>query len=115
VNPQLSANLFVVAEQSFTDDLTQRALDTIDTVVATVNDKAIRPAIVAARAIVFGVIIAVVALVVLVLIGVGIVRLTTVYLFDHKVWISYLVLGGLFSLGGAFAYARRGTAPQHDA
>jgi hypothetical protein len=104
-----------VAESSFTDDLSQRALDTIDTVVATVNDKAIRPAIIAARAVVFGVIIAVVALAVLVLVSIGVVRLTTVYLFDHKVWISYLVLGALFCLGGAFAYSRRGAAPHGDA
>ena len=51
-----------MAEHNFTDELTNRALDTIDSVVATVNDKAIRPAIVAARAVVFGVIIGVVAL-----------------------------------------------------
>jgi hypothetical protein len=51
--------------------LSNRALDTIDTVVATVNDKAIRPAIVAARGVVFGVIIAVVALTVVVLFCVG--------------------------------------------
>ena len=80
-----------MAENGFTDGLSNRALDTIDTVVATVNDKAIRPAIVAARGVVFGVIIGVVALAVLVLLSVGFIRLTTVYLFDHKVWISYLV------------------------
>jgi len=103
-----------VAERSFADTLSQRALDTIDTVVATVNDKAIRPAIVAARAVVFGVIIAVVAIAVLVLLSVGFIRLTTVYLFDHKVWISYLALGALFCLGGAFAYTKRGAAPYSD-
>jgi hypothetical protein len=114
LNLQLTANLSAVAERTFTDDLTQRALDTIDNVVATVNDKAIRPAVVAARAVVFGVIIGVVSLAVLVLFSVGLIRLTTVYLFDHKVWISYLVLGGIFCLGGAFAYAKRGVAHHHD-
>jgi hypothetical protein len=103
-----------VAERSFTDTLSQRAMDAVDTVVATVNDKAIRPAIVAARAIVFGVIIAVVAITVLVLLSVGFIRLTTVYLFDDKVWISYLVLGAIFCLGGAFAYTKRGMAPYRD-
>ena len=103
-----------MAERSFTDNLSQRALDTIDTVVATVNDKAIRPAIVAARAIVFGVIIGVVALAVLVLLSIGLIRLTTVYLFDHKVWISYLAFGGIFCLGGAYAYSKRGVAPHSD-
>jgi len=104
-----------VAEHNFTDALSNRALDTIDSVVATINDKAIRPAIVAARAIVFGVIIAFVALAVVVLLSVGFVRLTTDYLFHYRVWVSYLVLGAIFCAGGTFAYAKRGAAPHHDA
>ena len=103
-----------VADHNFTDELSTRALDTIDTVVATVNDKAIRPAIVAARAIVFGVIIGVVALLVLVLLSVGFIRLTTDYLFHYRVWVSYLVLGAIFCLGGLFAYSKRGVAPHSD-
>jgi hypothetical protein len=103
-----------VAERTFTDDLSQRAMDAVDSVVATVNDKAIRPAIVASRAIVFGVIIAVVAIAIVVLLSVGFIRLTTVYLFDDKVWISYLVLGAIFCLGGAFAYTKRGVATYGD-
>ena len=97
-----------MADHTFTDGLSNRALDTIDTVVATVNEKAIRPAVVASRAVVFGVIIAVMALTVLVLLCVGFVRITTVYLFDGKVWISYLVLGAIFCAGGTFAYTKRG-------
>jgi hypothetical protein len=103
-----------VPERNYADQLSTRALDTIDTVVATVNNKAIRPAIVAARAVVFGVIIGFVALAVLVLLSVGLVRLTTVYLFDHKVWISYLALGAIFCGAGTFAYSRRGAAPHRD-
>ena len=104
-----------MADQTFTDGLSTRALDTIDTVVATVNDKAIRPAIVAARAVVFGVIIAVVALAVLVLLSVGFIRLTTDYLFHYRVWVSYLALGAIFCGSGAFAYSKRGAAPSHNA
>jgi len=100
-----------VAENDFANALSTRALDTIDTVVATVNDKAVRPAIVAARAVVFGVIIGVAAITVLVLACVGVLRLLTVYAFDQKVWISYLVLGALFCLGGAVLYAKRGVTP----
>jgi len=104
-----------VAQHNFTDDLSTRALDTIDSIVAVVNDKAIRPAIVAARAIVFGVIIGVVALVVVVLLSIGFIRLTTDYLFHYRVWVSYLVLGAIFCTAGTFAYAKRGAAPHHDA
>ena len=103
-----------MADHNFTDDLSNRALDTIDTVVAAVNDKAVRPAIVAARAVVFGVIIGVIAMTVVVLLSVGFIRLTTVYLFDHRVWISYLVLGAIFCGVGRFAYSKRGVAPHSD-
>ena len=98
-------------ENDFAEGLTTRALDTIDTVVGTVNDKAIRPVVIAARSVVFGIIIAVVALMVAVLGTVGLVRLLTVYAFDHKVWITYLALGGLFCGIGAFLYSRRGSTP----
>jgi hypothetical protein len=87
-----------VADHNFTDDLSNRALDTIDSVVAAVNDKAIRPAIVAARAVVFGVIIGVVALTVAILLSVGFIR----------------PLGALFCGGGLFAYSKRGVAPHSD-
>ena len=98
-------------ENDFADALSARALDTIDTVVATVNDKAVRPAIVAARGVVFGIIIAVAGVAVGVLVLIGVVRLLTVDAFDHKVWITYLVLGGLLSALGAFLYSKRGAHP----
>ena len=103
-----------VADHNFTDDLSNRALDTIDSVVAVVNDKAIRPASVAARAVVFGGIIGVVALAVVVLLSVGFIRLTTDYLFHYRVWVSYLALGAIFCGGGLFAYSKRGVAPHSD-
>jgi hypothetical protein len=103
-----------VTDRNFTDDLSYRALDTIDSLVAVVNDKAIRPVIVAARAVVFGVIIGVIALTVVVLVSIGVIRLTTVYLFHYRVWISYLALGAVFCLAGLFAYSKRGVAPHSD-
>ena len=103
-----------MADQNITDELSTRALDAVDAVVAMVNDKAVRPAVVAARAIVFGVIIVVVALTVVVLLSVGFIRLTTDYLFHYRVWVSYLALGALFCTGGIFAYSKRGVAPHSD-
>jgi hypothetical protein len=100
-----------VPEPSFTDQLSNKALDTIDTVVATVNDKAVRPVIVAARAVVFGIIIGVVGLAALVLFSIGFLRLVNDYLTGHRVWIAYLALGAIFSVVGAFMYSRRGVTP----
>jgi hypothetical protein len=98
-----------VAENDLTDALSNRALDTIDTVVATVNDRAVRPAVVAARGVVFGVIIAVVAITVLVLFCVMFIRITTIA--GHRIWGSYIVLGVIFCLVGAILYSRRGLPP----
>jgi uncharacterized protein YacL len=98
-----------VADSDLSDVLSGRALDVVDTVVATVNDKAVRPAIMAARGIVFGVVIAVVAVTVIVLFCIGFIRVTTIA--GHRIWISYIVLGLLFSAVGAMLYARRGVPP----
>jgi hypothetical protein len=98
-----------VAENDISDALSARALDTIDSVVAAVNDKAVRPAVVAARGIVFGVIIAVVGVIVVIMFCIGFIRVSTIL--GHRVWASYIVLGLLFSLAGAILYSRRGAAP----
>jgi hypothetical protein len=98
-----------VAENDLSDALSERALDAIDTVVATVNDKAVRPAVVASRGVVFGVVIAVIGIATLVLFCVGFIRVTT--LAGHRIWASYIVLGLLFSLVGGVLYARRGLPP----
>ena len=94
-----------MAENDLSDALSARALDTIDTVVATVNDKAVRPAVVAARSVVFGIIIGVVAVTVLILFCVMFIRITTIA--GHRIWASYLVLGLLFCIVGAILYAPR--------
>ena len=98
-----------MAENDIGDALSARALDTIDTVVATVNDRAVRPAIVAARSIVFGIIIAVIGITVVVMFCIGFIRLTTIA--GHRIWASYIVLGLIFSAVGAVLYARRGLPP----
>ena len=100
-----------MADQNLDDQWSSKALDTIDTVVATVNDKAVRPAIVAARGVVFGVIIGVVAVVIVTLLCVGFFRLLVVYLPGHHVWAAYLGLGFLFCVGGAILYSQARRPP----
>ena len=98
-----------MAENDIGNALSARALDTIDTVVATVNDRAVRPAIVAARSIVFGIVIAVIGITVVIMFCIGFIRLTTIA--GHRIWASYIVLGLIFSAVGAVLYARRGLPP----
>jgi hypothetical protein len=92
-------------------DLSAKAADTVDLVVETLHDKAIRPLILAARAVVFGVLVAVLGLVVLVLLAVALVRLLDVYVFDGRVWASDALLGFVFVAAGSFAWSRRTTRP----
>ena len=98
-----------MAQNDIGDALSARALDTIDTVVATVNDRAVRPAIVAARSVVFGIVIAVIGITVVIMFCIGFIRLTTIA--GHRIWASYIVLGLIFSAVGAVLYARRGLPP----
>jgi hypothetical protein len=98
-----------VAEKDLSDQLSARALDTVDTVVDTVHDKAIRPALVAARSIVFGVIIAVLGITLIVLFWITLIRVGVIA--GRQVWRSYLVIGLILSAVGAILYARRGLPP----
>jgi|GEM_PF-460807 len=88
-------------------DWPKKAADTVDLVVDTIHDKAIRPIIVGARAIVFGLLVGVLGVVVLTLISVGALRLLDVYVFPGRIWASYAVLGLLFSALGLWSWSRR--------
>jgi hypothetical protein len=92
---------------AMTAEWPKKAVDAVDLVVNTIHDRAIRPVVLAARVVVFGVLAAVLSLVVLVLVTIGLVRLLDVYAFGGRVWISDAVLGGLFTLAGLFAWSRR--------
>jgi hypothetical protein len=90
-----------------TSEWPKKAADAVDLVVDTIHDKAIRPIVLAARVVVFGLLVAVLSLIVLVLLSVGLLRLLDVYAFSGRVWISYAVLGAIFTLAGLFAWSRR--------
>jgi len=87
-----------------------QAADMVDDLVANVHDRFIRPVVLGARAVVFGLLIAVLATTVLVLVSVSLVRLLTIYAFDGRVWASYLLLGGLFTAAGLILWAKRSSA-----
>jgi hypothetical protein len=92
-----------------TAELSAKAVDTIDLVVTTVKDKAIRPLVLAARAVVFGILIVVLGVVVVVVGAVGFVRLLDVYAFGGRVWAADALLGTLFVVAGLLAWSRRST------
>lgn len=92
---------------SLPDDWPAKAADTVDLVVALVSDRAVRPVVVAARAVVFGVLIALTGLVVLVAVSIALVRLLDVYAWPGLQWLSYFVLAALFLVGGLAAWSQR--------
>jgi predicted lysophospholipase L1 biosynthesis ABC-type transport system permease subunit len=86
--------------------------DTIERVVGTVRDKTTRPVIMAARGVVFGLIAAFVGVFALVIALIGLLRGVQAIIewptsHETSVWVSYLVVGGLFCLAGAFLMSKR--------
>jgi hypothetical protein len=92
-------------------ELPRKAADVVQLLVDTIHDKAVRPALLATRAIVFGLLVAALATLVLVMGSIAILRLFDVYVFGHRVWLSYLVLGGALTLVGLGAWTRRSARP----
>jgi hypothetical protein len=90
-----------------------KAADSVELAVAMVNDRAVRPIVIGARAVVFGVLIVALAVSVVVWGSVGLVRFLDVYLWPGQVWASYILLGGIFTGAGLFAwrYAHTQTPP----
>jgi hypothetical protein len=83
--------------------------DAIENVVGAVHDRVVRPLMIAARAVVFGIMIGIMGLLVAILLAVAFVRLLTVYAFSGRVWASDALVGALLVVGGAFAWSRART------
>ena len=86
--------------------------DTVVRLVGTVRDKATTPIVYAARGLVFGIIAVFLGLFAIVLLLVGLTRGVQAALdwqFDHarSVYISYLAVGGIFSLVGLLLFKKR--------
>ena len=94
------------------DDWTVRAADTVEAVVSVARDKAVVPATTVSRALVYGLLAAIVASMALVLVAIGFVRLLVAYLpFDpesRRVWVAEAGLGGIFAIAGLLLWSRRG-------
>lgn len=88
-----------------------QAADTIERLVGKVRAKTSIPLVTVARALVFGLLAAVMALVVAVLGSVMLVRLVDVLTGEGNVWIAHLAVGGLFTVLGAFLLRKATTTP----
>ena len=88
-------------------DWPAKVADTVEDVVAAVHDRVVRPLMLVARGLVFGIIVGVMALVLGVLAVITLVRLLDVYAFGDRVWASDALIGGLLVGAGAFAWTKR--------
>ncbi|MGQ0802994.1 MAG: hypothetical protein ACT4PI_03915 [Actinomycetota bacterium] len=92
-------------------DWTTDAVDRIEEAVATVRDKTVVPAQNVTKALVYGLLTTFFVMTALTLFSIGVFRALESYL-PGKVYWAYLVLGGIFVLGGAFLWARRAAKPK---
>ena len=90
-------------------DWTVQAADTVERVVGAVRDKTTVPLTTVARALVFGLLAAVLGTATLVFLTIGLVRALDVYTGDGRVWIAHGSIGGIFTLAGLFLL-RKATA-----
>jgi hypothetical protein len=88
------------------EDWTERAVDAVDGVVGVVRDKAVAPVTTTARWVVYGLVAAIVGTTALILAAAMAVRLWDAYV-PGEVWWGYLVIGGIFVLGGLFLWSKR--------
>jgi hypothetical protein len=94
-------------------DWATRAADSIEKVVVTVRDRTTRPLLLAGRAVVFGVLIAIVGVSMVVLLSIAIVRI--VVILTDRAWVADLILGGLFVIAGFVLLALRKGAVEEAA
>jgi hypothetical protein len=97
------------------DDWTVQTADTIDRVVTTIRSKTSDPLVGVARWIVFGLLSTVIGTMALVLVAIGAVRALVSYLpvGDNRVWVAYLIVGGIFVLGGLLLFRSARPRDEH--
>lgn len=81
-----------------------RVADTVEDIVTAVHDRGIRPLLIAARVVVFGILAGAMVLVLSVLVSIALIRVLDVYAFPRRAWASDLVVGGFVTLLGIVAF-----------
>ncbi len=98
-----------LTDPNWADDTTDQVVKLVDTV----RDKTTKPAITAARGVVFGILAVFLGLVALVLLLITLTRGLQVGILEHfldqgrAVYVSYLIIGGMFSLVGLLLFKKR--------
>jgi hypothetical protein len=88
-------------------DLVDRLLGAFDHLLDLVHDNVLRPLIIAGRAVALGFIALVAAFVAVAVLVVGLTRLLNVYLFAGHEWLTFAVLGLIFTVTGMIIWRWR--------
>ena len=88
-------------------DVVDKALGVLDHALDVVHDSVLRPLLVAARAVAFGLVVVVAAIVLALVVVIGLTRLLNVYLFAGHEYLTYLVLGAISLVAGLVIWRRR--------
>jgi ABC-type transport system involved in cytochrome bd biosynthesis fused ATPase/permease subunit len=88
-------------------DLVDRLLAAVDHLLDVVHDKVLRPIIMAARALAYGLVIVLAAVVFVVVLVIGFIRLLNIYAFNGHEWLSYAVVGAASLIFGLVIWRRR--------
>ena len=90
------------------DDWPVQAAERVEGLVGTVRDKTTGPVMTAARWVVYGTLVFIVAIAAIILLVTLILRLLQSYLpfDDSNVWVSYLILGSVTTIGGLMLLGR---------
>ncbi|HXY93162.1 MAG TPA: phage holin family protein [Acidimicrobiia bacterium] len=91
-------------------DWTTDAVDALEQAVGLVRDKTVVPAQRASRAIVFGLLVGFFVMVAVLMLVIALFRVLVVV--TGEVWLSYLILGGIFVIAGAFCWGLRASTPK---
>jgi hypothetical protein len=99
------------SEKKVGQDLVDKLLGGFDHVLDLFHDRVLRPIIVAARVIAYGLVIALAAVILFAALIIGFVRLLNVYAFAGHEWLSYAVIGALSLIVGLLLWRRRRPVP----
>jgi hypothetical protein len=86
-------------------DWTTQAADAIENAVSTVRDKTVVPARKATKAVVYGLLATFFVATAAIMALIALFRVLVVI--TGEVWAAYLIVGGIFVIGGAFCWAKR--------
>ena len=87
-------------------DWAAQTADTIERVVGSVRGKTADPVEKVARVVVYGLVAAILGITAIVLVCIMVVRILDIAI-PGEVWAAYLILGGIFTVAGAFLWRKR--------